>query len=370
MGHYNDNENKLSNQCDRSNDVTWVKVEDESGAGILVDDVSRGGSNGSQNSKRSLTVKELLLSQEDGRKSDKSDPTGVATVTATADPVLESNQRAQSNEMNRHTEDEEVGEEIHVDGFGSEKSGDISLIFSGYKVEVGEENVHSIQRAQMSQHKKEEEMGKEIIVNDISSGGSKGTSKLMSGLTFKKRLLSQLGDKKLDEGDPTAAYVTPSVAPAHKDKLRAISKAQKEEDDSASVHPFVQECDEVLSVDHENIKVSDSNETDRIGLEINVIEPLAALNITGKKSEAVKVATDCLVNGTIAGSGERRRRRRDAMHADDGDGHHRMEKRRLSYERGFIRRFRAAIIQSSMSRPFGFIHKKRARDEICISPSL
>jgi hypothetical protein len=37
-------------------------------------------------------------------------------------------------------------------------------------------------------------------------------------------------------------------------------------------------------------------------------------------SEAVQVATDCLVNGIIVGSGRSRRRRRDAMIAEDGDG--------------------------------------------------
>ena len=64
-------------------------------------------------------------------------------------------------------------------------------------------------------------------------------------------------------------------------------------------------------------------------------------------SEAVEVATDCLVNGIIAGSGKRRRRlRRDAMHAEDGDGHQMSERRRLSYELGLRRRVRAVIIQS------------------------
>ena len=64
-------------------------------------------------------------------------------------------------------------------------------------------------------------------------------------------------------------------------------------------------------------------------------------------SEAVEVAIDCLVNGIIAGGDERRRwRRRDATHAEDGDGHQTSERRRLSYELGLRRRVRAVIIQS------------------------
>ena len=62
---------------------------------------------------------------------------------------------------------------------------------------------------------------------------------------------------------------------------------------------------------------------------------------------AVEVATDCLVNGIVAGAGKRRRRRlRDARLAGDDDGHQMSERRRLSYELGLRRRVRAVIIQS------------------------
>ena len=63
-------------------------------------------------------------------------------------------------------------------------------------------------------------------------------------------------------------------------------------------------------------------------------------------SEAVKVTTDCVVNGKTVGSSKRRRRRRDEMITGDGEGHQWMEMRRLSHERGLRRRVRAVIIQS------------------------
>jgi hypothetical protein len=65
-------------------------------------------------------------------------------------------------------------------------------------------------------------------------------------------------------------------------------------------------------------------------------------------SEAVEVATDCLVKGIIAGGGKhRRRRQRNAVNVEDrGDGHHSSERQRLSYELGLRRRVHAVIIES------------------------
>jgi len=316
-----DVEKKLIIQISRSNEIIWHKVEEEMREEIFADDISRGGSEGSRKSKtREIHVDEF--------SNDKS--LTVGDYKAEADDENEqSNHLDQSYETSWQEEMDEMGEDILLadiivsdskscqeaknEGIIGDENSDLSLIAEN-NVEVAEGYEQSIQRARSNKmywHTDEEEMGEEILVDDVICGGSKVTPKSKSRLTFKERLLSKRSFKKSGErasvtpspnraleggikgsGESTSKFTlkegldkkfgerdpTNVASAAHDDELCATKK-------SAAICPFVQECDGVLSVDHEHIEVRGENEMDCIGLETKYSEQMTAQIVNGTNTK-------------------------------------------------------------------------------------
>ena len=311
-----DVEKKQSIQLSQSNEIIWHKVDEEMREEVSVNYIRRGGSEGSQESKtREIHVDEFI--------SDKSLTMG--DYKTEADEENKQRNHLAQIETSWQKGMDEMGEDILLDdiissiskcyqeakneGTIGDDNSDFLLIVDD-DVEVDEGYEQSIQRAQSNKmywHTVEEEMGEEVLVDDVICGGSKVTPKSKSGLTFKERLLSKRTFKKSDE----RAYVTPSPTRALGGGVKGggesnskftlkegLGKKSDEGDptnvasaahdyklcatrDSAAIYPFVQECDVVLSVNHENIEVQGENEMDCIGLETKYSEQMTAQIVKG-----------------------------------------------------------------------------------------
>jgi hypothetical protein len=304
-----DDMNQNDQQLVRSNDIIWLKVDDDIEEEIIVDSVGSDGLEGSPLSNSGGNSSNDEVKVDEGTERDN----------------------VRSNETSHHDNEEEMGDKVLPDDLGSSGSkgchrsksegvradeiiSGMSSCFGDCELEVGEEYEHSIQGTrsdERSRHAGDEEMGEEILAEYVIRDGSEPSPTSTKESTFKRLFSSKRISKKSDERDSTP--VTSVAASTAQDigggstgsqessrqsttkrwslsqrggkKLdKGLKKAQQDNDVFAAVRPCIPEYGGILSDDIQNIGQDDS-EMGHFGLEINDPEPLAALNVKVKYYE-------------------------------------------------------------------------------------
>jgi hypothetical protein len=297
-----DDMNQNDQQLVRSNDIIWLKVDDDIEEEIIVDSVGSDGLEGSP------------LSNSGGNSSNDEVKVGEGTER----------DNVRSNETSHHDNEEEMGDKVLPDDLGSSGSkgchrsksegvradeiiSGMSSCFGDCELEVGEEYEHSIQGTrsdERSRHAGDEEMGEEILAEYVIRDGSEPSPTSTKESTFKRLFSSKRISKKSDERDSTPdpelttrkgvtlkermalfgrsaqksndtdptnvdanlspAFVTATGTSSLKDSLLAVIPAQQVKEDSALTHvcPTVEKdypcspCDGVWDLKHEIIELS------------------------------------------------------------------------------------------------------------------